>query len=169
MRESLLLPTTPLLKSNAVTAGKLAKHCIFGRSWMRQFSHMPNPSVSKSNPKPEHPTFITIDDCVNQAQDLFSGLQKLSQIKYPLDIRRGIRKEVKDDMEEDKISHQLKGSGRTYFFDMEKTREGKAYLRITESRKGKGDKFERNSIHVFPEDAVSFARFVSAMTRKLAA
>ena len=110
---------------------------------------------------------MTIDDCVSQAQDLFSGLKKLSQIKYPLDIRRGIRKEVIDDMDNDKISQQLKASGRTYFFDVEHTREGKAYLRITESRKGQDDKFERNSIHVFPEDAGEFAEAVSAMTGKL--
>ena len=35
-------------------------------------------------------------------------------------------------------SKQIKGSGRTYFLDVEKTKEGKPYLRITESRKGEG-------------------------------
>ena len=130
---------------------------------------MPRKKGSRSGSEPDRQPFLTIDDCVQRARELAAGLQNLTKCKYPLDIRRGVRKEVKDDMDNDKISQQLKASGRTYFFDVEHTREGKAYLRITESRKGQDDKFERNSIHVFPEDAVSFARFVSAMTRKLAA
>jgi hypothetical protein len=38
---------------------------------------------------------------------------------------------------------------------------------ITESRKGAGDKFERNSVNVFPEDADQFAQTVSEMASKL--
>ena len=34
-------------------------------------------------------------------------------------------------------------------------------------RKGEGDKFERSSIHVFPEDAKEFAKAVKKMTGKL--
>ena len=116
---------------------------------------------SKSKSKLEHDPFITIDDCVKQAQILFSGLKKLSQIKYPLDVRRGISKRVKGSMNDNTISQQLKGSGRTYFFDVEQTREGKTYLRITESRKTKADKFERNSINVYPEDASDFVQAIA--------
>jgi hypothetical protein len=47
------------------------------------------------------------------------------------------------------------------------TKGGKPYLRITESHKGAGDKFERNSINVFPEDADEFAQAVSEMASKL--
>jgi len=70
-------------------------------------------------------------------------------------------------MDDNTVGQQLKASGRTYFFDLEQTREGKTYLRITESRKGKDDKFERNSILVFPEDAGEFAKVVSKIAAKL--
>ena len=128
---------------------------------------MPRNKGSRLGSEPDRPPFLTIDDCVQRAQELAAGLQNLTKCKYPLDIRRGLRKEVKDDMNHDQPSKQIKGSGRTYFLDVEKTREGKAYLKITESRKGKGDTFERNSIHVFPEDAETFAHAVSEMIGKL--
>lgn len=128
---------------------------------------MLKPTASSSETKTDRAVFITIDDCVKQAEYLFAGLKKLSQSKYPLSIRRGIGKEVTDNMGEEKINKQLKGSSRTYFFDVAQTREGKSYLRITESRKGKDDKFERNSILVFPEDAGSFAQNVTEITGKL--
>ena len=127
---------------------------------------MPNDKESRSGSSPGREPFITIDDCVQKAHELFAGLKKLSDYKYPLDIRRGVRKGVKKRMHSDRQSKQLKGSGRTYFLDIEKTRGNKPYLRITESRK-EGDKFERNSINVFPEDATEFAKAVSEMISKL--
>ena len=128
---------------------------------------MPNNKVSGSGSDPDCEPFITIDDLLHKAQELFSGLKKLSEYKHPLDVRRGIGKGVKQHMNDDRQSWQIKGSGRTYFLDVEKTKEGKSYLRITESRKGKGDKFQRNSINVFPEDADEFAQAVSQMTSGL--
>ena len=128
---------------------------------------MPNDEVSRSGSKPVREPFITIDDLLHKAQELSSGLKRLSEFKHPLDIRRGVRKGVKKRMSDDSQSKQIKGSGRTYFLDIEKTRGGKPYLRITESRKGKGDKFERNSINVFPEDADEFAQAVSEMVSGL--
>ena len=128
---------------------------------------MPNDKVSRSGSNPKREPFITIDDCLRKAQDLFAGLKKLSEYKHPLDIRRGVRKGVKRHMNDDRQSRQIKGSGRTYFLDVEKTKGGKPYLRITESRKGEGDRFERNSINVFPEDAGEFAQAVSEMASKL--
>jgi hypothetical protein len=110
---------------------------------------------------------MTIDDCVRAAQALSDGLTKLSEMTYPLEIRRGIRKEVSAPMQDKRASKQLKAAGRTYFFDVEETREGKAYLRITESRKGKSDTFERNSIHVFPEDAGDFAQALGEILKEL--
>jgi len=104
---------------------------------------------------------------MQKAQDLYAGLGRLSEYKHPLDIRRGIRKGVMKNMNNDKQSMQIKGGSRTYFFDVEKTKEGKRYLRITESRKGEGDKWKRNRINVFLEDAGEFARAVSEMTSKL--
>lgn len=128
---------------------------------------MPRKKGLRSGSELDRQPFLTIDDCVQRARELAAGLENLTECKYPLDIRRGLRKEVKDDMNHDQPSKQIKGSGRTYFLDVEKTREGKSYLKITESRKGKGDAFERNSVNVFPEDAESFAQAVSEMIGKL--
>ena len=122
---------------------------------------------SRSGIEPNREPFTTIDDLLQKAQELFSGLKKLSGYKHPLDVRRGVGKGVKKCMNDDRQSWQIKGSGRTYFLDIEKTKEGKSYLRITESRKGKGDKFERNSINVFPEDADEFTQAVTEMASKL--
>ena len=128
---------------------------------------MPSNKGSRSGSDPGREPFITIDDLVQRAHELFAGLKKLCEYKYPLDIRRGVRKEVRKRMNDDRQSKQIKGAGRTYFLDIKKTREDKPYLRITESRKGKGDKFERNSINVFPEDAREFAQAVSKMVSGL--
>jgi hypothetical protein len=81
-------------------------------------------------------------------------------------VKKSMAAKDKADKDE-RESSQLKGAGRTYFLDVEKTREGKAYLRITESRKGEGDNFERSSIHVFPEDAKAFRQEVNKMVKKL--
>ena len=128
---------------------------------------MPKDEGLRSGSEPDREPFTTIDDCLEKAQALFAGLKRLSEYKHPLDIRRGVGKGVKKRMPDNQPSKQLKASGRTYFLDVQKTREGKPYLRITESRKGEGDKFERNSINVFPEDAKEFAQAVSEMTAEL--
>ena len=130
-------------------------------------SLMPKKNESRLGSGPDREPFVTIDDLLQKARELFVGLKKLTEFKYPLDIRRGVRKGVKKRMSENRESRQIKGSGRTYFLDIEKTMESKPYLRITESRKGEGDKFERNSVNVFPEDAGEFAQAVSEMTTKL--
>ena len=128
---------------------------------------MPEDRGLRSGSEPGRESFITIDDCLRKARDLFAGLSKLSEYKHPLLIRRGVGKGVRKHMTDENQSKQIKASGRTYFLDVQKTREDKPYLRITESRKGEGDKFERNSIHVFPEDAEEFAEAVSEMASKL--
>lgn len=134
---------------------------------MRRLDLMQDNKVSESGSSPDREPFVTIDDLMQKAQDLLAGLDRLSKYKHPLDIRRGIRKGVMKNMNNDKPSKQIKGGSRTYFFDVEKTKEGKRYLRITESRKGEGDKWKRNRINVFLEDAGEFARAVSEMTSKL--
>jgi len=128
---------------------------------------MQNEKAFGSRSEPTQEPFITIDDLVEKAQDLFRGLTRLSEYKHPLDVRRGIRKGVERTMNDDRQSTQIKGSGRTYFLDIEKTKGDKPYLRITASRKGDGDEWERNNINVFPEDAEEFAQAVSEMTAKL--
>ena len=123
-------------------------------------------SLEKANH--ERQTFETIDDLVRRAEELFTGLRRLSQTKYPLDIRRGVRKEVDEAMSGSENSTQIKAGNRTYFFDVKKTREGKPYLIITESRfKVEGGERERSSIMVFPENADEFSKVISQMTGKL--
>lgn len=122
---------------------------------------MPDDTESERETSPLQEPFITIDDLLRKAHELFAGLRRLSEYKHPLDVRRGVRKEVEQSMNDDGQSRQIKGRGRTYFLDVEKTREGQPYLRITESRKGAGEKFERNSINVFPEDARAFVDAIS--------
>ena len=134
---------------------------------MRRLDLMQNKKVSVPKSDPAREPFITIDDLVQMAQALFAGLNKLSEYKHPLDIRRGIRKGVRTTMSDEKQSKQIKAAGRTYFMDVEKTKAGKPYLRITESRKGGDDNWERASINVFPEDADEFGRAVAAMIEKI--
>ena len=114
--------------------------------------------------------FITIDDLQLQVQELLSGLQKLGEYKYPLEVRKGCRKEVKDMTENQKgNSRMLKAGKKTYFFDIKVTKEGKPYLLITESW-FKGDQNiepDRNNIVVFPEQAKDFALTVVSMLDKI--
>lgn len=155
-----------LQKYSDVTAERAGDTYRSGKSWMQPLLPMPNDKGSSSRSDRREP-FTTIDDLVQKSQELFVGLRKLSDFKYPLEIRRGIRKGVEKSMSTDRQSLQIKAGGRTYFLDIEKTTKGKPYLRITESRKGEGDKWERNSINVFPENAKEFAEAISEMITRL--
>ncbi len=65
-------------------------------------------------------------------------------------------------------SKQVRAGSRTYFIDIEEAKNGKRFLKITESRfKGEGSERERASIIVFPEEANAFAEAVSEMAEKL--
>jgi len=125
---------------------------------------------SRSGSEPTRKPFVTIDDLKQKAEELASGLKQLAEYKHPLDIRRGIgeRKGVKA-VSEERESRQVKGGGgKTYFLDIEKTKEGSPYLKITESRfKGEGKQRERSSIIVFSESAEAFLEAVTEMVAKL--
>jgi len=138
-----------------------------GRRSTQQLELMQNSETSKSGSDSERNNFQTIDDLWRKAEELSAGLKGLSQSKHPLAIRRGVGREVRGEMRDNDKSMQIKAAGRTYFLDIESTREGKGYLRITESRKGAGENWERNSVNVFPEDAEQFGRAVSGMISKL--
>ena len=100
--------------------------------------------------------FSTIDDAIQMARRLEKCLTKLAGYKYPLDVRRGVRKMT---IENEKESLTVKAGSRTYFFDVQKTREGKPYLTITESRyMGKDQERERNTITIFPEQMEQFSQ-----------
>ncbi len=122
-----------------------------------------------SNPVREQ--FTTIDDVIKLAQELLSRLSKMSEYKHPLDIRRGVTKETREEVEsviDARDSREIKAGGRTYFVDVETTREGSKYLKITESRfKGKEKDRERVSIIIFPEYAKEFVEVISEMATKL--
>ena len=148
---------------------KLARYYEPGRSSTRQFDLMLKSKVSNSGSENrDRQPFQTIDDLVQRAEELFAGLKKLSKTKYPLDIRRGVRREVDKHMTISGESTQIKAGSRTYFFDIKTTREGKPYLIITESRfKGEGADRQRNSIMLFQENSDEFAKAVSEMAAKL--
>ena len=115
--------------------------------------------MKSSNQKTESDqdkTFSTIDDALQLARRLEKCLTKLGEYKHPLDVRRGVRKMT---IENEKESLTVKAGSRTYFFDVQKTREGKPYLTITESRYlGKDQERERNTITVFPEQMEEFSQ-----------
>lgn len=124
---------------------------------------------SKSDSPSKREPFTTIDDLVAQAEELASGLRRLSESKHPLDIRRGlpVGEEVVE-MSEQGDSITVKAGAKTYFFDVKATREGKQYLLITESRfKGEGEERERVNIAVFPEHAEEFGQAVMSMAARL--
>ncbi len=115
---------------------------------------------------PDRKIFTTIDD----ALEMVPGLEKLANIlkdlgqrRYPLAIRKG----VIVNMAKTQKSAQIKGSGSTYFLDVEKAKTGSAYLKITQSRKADGDEFERSSIYIFSEDVSEFGKIVAQMIKEV--
>jgi hypothetical protein len=132
---------------------------------------MPKNLESAWGSSPTREPFTTIDDLIEKARDLFSGLRKLSEFKYPSDVRKGAAlKERKGvvSMSDANESRTVKAGGKTYFFDIKESKEGKPYLVITESRfKGEGKDRERVSIVVFPEHAQEFVETVQEMIRQI--
>jgi len=119
---------------------------------------------SDQSSEQEREPFITIDDLVIKAEDLFTGLKGLSESRHPLDIRKG----VEDMADQKEQSKTLKAGSKTYFFDIKKTKDEKPFLVITESRfKGEGKERERSTIIVFQDNAEDFARTVSEMVSKI--
>ena len=137
--------------------------------------------------------FTTIDDCLPLARRLAARLgegsepterlkvladqlairlTKLAEQKHPLDVRRGVVREERKEVEsvrDSRESRQIKAGSRTYFVDIETAKgESGRYLRITESRfHGEGKERERSSIIVFPEHVQEFVKAVSEMMAKL--
>ena len=108
-------------------------------------------------------SFMTIDDCLVYAGKLYKGLIELSNRKRPLDIRRGV-----SDINSERESETVKAKGRTYFLDLENTKDGKPYLRITESHINKNNNESvRNTILVFQEDIHDFTQALTKMAYKV--
>ena len=105
----------------------------------------------------------TIDDLLIHAGRLYKGLIELSQQRHPLEIRRGVR-----DMNAERESETVKAKGRTYFLDLENTKDGKPYLRITESHINKNNNESvRNTILIFQEDIHDFTQALTKMAYKV--
>ena len=106
----------------------------------------------------------TIDDLLVHAGRLYKGLIELSQTRNPLDIRRG----VMGMYNEQNKGEVIKTIGKTYFLDVEKTQNGKPYLKITESRKdAKNGEQIRNSIIIFQEDIITFAEAIARISLQI--
>jgi len=126
---------------------------------------MPMPELINRQPLPEEKKEMipTIDDLLLYAGKLYKGLITISQRKDPLDIRRGV-----SEMNTERESETVKAQGRTYFFDLESTKEGKPYLRITESYINKQDnEAKRNTILVFQDDIHEFTQALTKMAYKV--
>ncbi len=137
----------------------------FGASWILPSLLMPKNRMPSLESEPSREPFVTIDDLKQLAQALASGLNRLSNYKYPLAVRKG-KGVMKVAAQND--NKTVKAGAKTYFFDIKETREGKRYLIITESRfKGEGSERERARIIVFPEHVKEFVDTVSQMANKL--
>jgi hypothetical protein len=130
---------------------------------------MPKERESNSGNEPVKEPFVTIDDLVQQADQLAGDLHRLSEYRHPLDVRRGVGQgEEVTDMKDLGDSVTVKAGAKTYFLDVKKTKEDKPFLVITESRfKGEGKDRERASITVFPESAAEFGQALAGMIEKL--
>ncbi|MFC1727289.1 DUF3276 family protein [Patescibacteria group bacterium] len=66
-------------------------------------------------------------------------------------------------------SQMVRAGGRTYFFDLKETQEGKKFLILTESRwANDGKEYQRSEILVFPDQAQEFSAATVKMTARLA-
>lgn len=142
-----------------------------GRYSMQPSLPMLRNSALKLKNNSNRERFVTIDDLLPKAEELVSGLKKLTEYKHPLDVRRGVgsRKEV-EDMVREGDSKTVKAGSKTYFLDIKETRgeQPNPYLVITESRfKGQGKENERASIVVFQEHAQELLKAIQEMVAKL--
>jgi len=107
--------------------------------------------------------FVTIDDLLKQAESLYKGLIDLSNQRHPLSIYKGVK-----NMETSNEHEMLKTSSRTYFFDIENTKDGKPYLKIAESRINKETQEQiRNTIIIFEEDLFQFTGTFNTMSKRI--
>ena len=72
--------------------------------------------------------YTTIDDAIRLTKELLAQLSQLGEYRYSLVVRRG-RKEVVNVVAQDDQSKTIKAGSKTYFFDINRTKDGK-YDRI---------------------------------------
>jgi hypothetical protein len=109
----------PLLKFSANTGDRLAGPYPSGKSWMPPLSAMPKRKGPEwGSDQPTREPFITIDDCIETAQELWARLRRLGEQKHLLDVRKGVIVSMADKDD----SKTVKASSRTYFFDVKETK-----------------------------------------------
>src|SRR5262245_30282195 len=116
--------------------------------------------------RPSREPFITLDDCIQQADQgvqvirkIAESLHRVGEYRHPLAVRKGIvlKRRGEEIVANSEEGIHIKANSRNYYFDVELAANGKSYLRITEARfKGKDGKPERSSLIIFPENASEF-------------
>jgi hypothetical protein len=127
--------------------------------------------------RPTREPFITLDDCIQQAdqgvqviQKIAESLHRVGEYPHPLAVRKGIvlKRRGVENMTNSEEGIQIKANSRNYFIQTLKAANGESYLRITEDRfKGKDGKRERNSLIIFPENASEFTKAFMKMAAKI--
>lgn len=160
---------TPLQRLRDITTGGLRKRYGSGTDFAQHALRVHKASMHTAETHQSPATFTTIDDVIVITEELLAKLNELGRRKYPLDIRRGTGTKANvTEMQEVAFSQTVKASGKTYFFDIKKPRDGTPYLVITQSRyKGAGKKRECISIVLFPEHAQEFLAVFQTMVRAL--
>ena len=107
--------------------------------------------------------FKSIDDLLVIAEYLYKGLINRSNQRHPLSIYKGVK-----NMQPNNEHEMLKTSSRTYFLDIETTKNGKPYLKITESRINKETQEQtRNTIIIFEKDLLKFTGTFNTMSKRV--
>jgi len=146
--------------------------CPNGKYSTVQLELMQTNVESQSRTNMRHP-FTTIDDLINMADELTSGLHILGERKHPLAVRKARvgRKEVNGavDNKSQNDGEMMKGSWRTYFFDIKENdgQNPKKYLVITESRKAADGKFDKHRIMVYADDLAEFVKMLGSMESRV--
>ena len=127
----------------------------------------PSLDAGKRNPaqqgsgstSPARQPFLTLDECIASANDLAQRLRQLGAQKHPLEVRKGMRPSG-----EKAVTKTVKGASRTYFFDVRRSKDGRPFLVITESRLKEQ---QRVQITLFPEQAQEFLQALAAVVTQL--
>ncbi len=164
------MPMMHSLNSNEPTDERRGGRYRSGKFWMRRSLPMHNNrGVSAKLDSGDAGSFITLDEVIELANELVAKLNQLGERTHPLAIRRAHSAEGEEvDAMSYSESETVKAGGKTYFFDIKQSPDGRRYLVITESRfKGEGSERERVSLVLFPEHAQAFLDKLQVMTAKL--
>lgn len=122
---------------------------------------MPNPEMSKKELHKEKPAGIS--ELLDLAGKLYQNLLVLSKQEDPAAILEGVIQMPNEDE-----SVKLCANGRTYFMDAGKTKTGKPYIKLTETRMDvHTGQPVRNTIVIFEEQLKDYYLAFSRLVIKL--